>query len=990
MAMFTGFKPQGMQKIANRLGYSGDMVNFDSYLQQNPEKQRQMIVYEDAARKMAEGGVVRKFQQGGFNISNLITNPFQVGTQAVVYGPDGQQYGNSMIAERAGVTDVSYTQPDRRPFNVPVGGDVAFGGAPVGRGEPILRGDPRFDAMPRVERMPQINNYTQGYTPGYQNPFAGMAGPEADKFRKMAEDRRKQIGQAPTLEDVEKRYDMSTLDAQGFAVKLDSDGNPTRNREKVSFYKDKAQKQYDEQLAKHKEYQRIFGQNYTVGQAQDYDREQRIIKRNQDLKQLNPKFDLNYYNSPEYKQFQSDPRNNIGTMDMRYSPYFGQQGSGSIGSAEDKAYINYLRRTGQDNLIREGVIPQDKRGDFGNLAGLISDTLPSDFIPAQDPRDNVAISAPSRPEDARGGDIVERLAPVNNQAQQAYVPTTGTGEGQIPVFGTETNPQNITDATALRAQTGALPVGAVTQPELTPFEQSQLIDTSTGMGQANVVSATGQAGLAQAGQTSAIPTAQMTPVVAQEAVQNALATNQAAQTDVSDKAQILAAQATASSVANLNAAQGNAILMASPSQRAIREGELVDSVTNAETAKTFTEQVQAATATASDQATVAGQLATLTTNFDATNPPAWASGAIRGVQSVMQQRGLGASSIAGQALVQAAMESALPIAQADANTVRTFELQNLSNRQQRAMLAAQQRASFIGQEFDQQFQARVQNAAKISDVANRNFTADQQIQLENSRIANTLNLQNLTNRQALVLAEASALTGLDTSNLTNRQQAAVENAKSFLQVDMANLSNEQQSGMFNMQQLTQSILTDQAALNASQQFNATSQNQVDQFFANLRSQVEQFNATQSNAQDQFNAGELNTLARFNAEVMNARDQFNAQNQIAIAQNNAVWRRELATADTAAINRANELNAKAVLDISNEAYDDLWAFYADTMEWAWKSAENEQDRINALGVANISKEAQAYTAEQTKKAAGSSAIGSMLGTLGAAIIRGPFG
>ena len=100
--------------------------------------------------------------------------------------------------------------------------------------------------------------------------------------------------------------------------------------------------------------------------------------------------------------------------------------------------------------------------------------------------------------------------------------------------------------------------------------------------------------------------------------------------------------------------------------------------------------------------------------------------------------------------------------------------------------------------------------------------------------------------------------------------------------------------------------------------------------------------------------------------MNARDQFNAQNQIAIAQNNAVWRRELATADTAAINRANELNAKAVLDISNEAYDDLWAFFADTMEWAWKSAENEQDRINALGVANISKEAQAYTAEQTKK------------------------
>ena len=117
---------------------------------------------------------------------------------------------------------------------------------------------------------------------------------------------------------------------------------------------------------------------------------------------------------------------------------------------------------------------------------------------------------------------------------------------------------------------------------------------------------------------------------------------------------------------------------------------------NAEKAKAFTEQIEAATAsTPTDKATVAGQLANLTANFDATNPPAWAAGAIRGVQAVMQQRGLGASSIAGQALVQAAMESALPIAQADARTVQaTFEAQNLSNRQQRVMLSAQQRAAF--------------------------------------------------------------------------------------------------------------------------------------------------------------------------------------------------------------------------------------------------------------------------------------------------------
>jgi hypothetical protein len=64
MAMFKGFKPQGMQKIAGKMGYKGSMENFDNYLQQNPEKQREMIVYEQQAMRMARGGSVG-LQVGG-------------------------------------------------------------------------------------------------------------------------------------------------------------------------------------------------------------------------------------------------------------------------------------------------------------------------------------------------------------------------------------------------------------------------------------------------------------------------------------------------------------------------------------------------------------------------------------------------------------------------------------------------------------------------------------------------------------------------------------------------------------------------------------------------------------------------------------------------------------------------------------------------------------------------------------------------------------
>ena len=586
---------------------------------------------------------------------------------------------------------------------------------------------------------------------------------------------------------------------------------------------------------------------------------------------------------------------------------------------------------------------------------------------------------------AKGGSVVKLQT--GGQAQPRQLT-----QANVPTESDFTAEDTIGSVSAKMMETPTLPEGGVTIPVGTQVTEQQLIDPRLG----------------QVGGTVGVPTAMAATTTANQqaekeanitaaersatAVDSALSATQAAQINPTDpRAQVTAAQQTASSVGNVTAAQGNATLINNPIQRQIQSGEIITGAANAETASAYTEQIQAATATPTNQATVQGQLASLTANFDATNPPSWAAGALRGVQAQMAARGLGASSIAGQAMVQAALESALPIAQADAQTVASFEAQNLTNRQQRAMLAAQQRATFIGQEFDQNFQARVQNAAKIGDIANMNFTADQNIAMENSRAVNTMNLNNVSNRQAMVAAEAAALANLDMSNLNNRQQAAVQNAQSFLQLDMANLSNQQQTDLFKAQQRTQALFTDQAAENAARQFNATSQNQVDQFFANLATQTAQFNATQANAQSQFNAGQVNTVERFNAEMNNQRDQYNATNQLAIAQNNAVWRREIATADTAAVNRANELNANAILDISKEAYDNLWSYYADTMEWAWTSADNQLERINKMAIAQLDADTMLKTSQMSSSSSAGTAIGGLIGTLGsAAIKKGLFG
>jgi hypothetical protein len=489
-------------------------------------------------------------------------------------------------------------------------------------------------------------------------------------------------------------------------------------------------------------------------------------------------------------------------------------------------------------------------------------------------------------------------------------------------------------------------------------------------------------GLAVAADPTDITASTVGTATSQTDVKDALKDTEAAQGTVSDDSVATAAtmEPTDTAVSDLTAAQGEAIVMNNPTTREIQAGELITGSADATKAAAFTEQVEAAQATPSDKATVQGQLTELMQDFEGGATPPWAAGALRNATAAMAQRGLGASSMAGQALVQAAMESALPIAAADAQTVAGFEMANLSNRQQRAMLAAEQRAAFMGQEFDQNFQAKVQNASRIADVANMNFTAEQQIALENSRNANSMNMANLTNRQALIMGEAAAISNLEMANLSNQQQAALQNAQTFLQMDMANLNNRQQTEMFKSQSMIQSIFTDQAATNASLQFNASSENQTKQFMASMRSQVNQFNASQTNSMSQFNVNEMNGMAKFNSDMRNQRDQFNATNQLVIAQANAQWRQSVVTMNTAAQNEANAEAARTSNAFTASTLDQIWQRERDMMSMAWKSSESSAERANAIIMAQMGVAAQKEALATQAAAEKSSAIGSFFAQL----------
>ena len=518
----------------------------------------------------------------------------------------------------------------------------------------------------------------------------------------------------------------------------------------------------------------------------------------------------------------------------------------------------------------------------------------------------------------------------------------------------------------------------VSDPNMATITPDSTTEISQPIAQKATTATAAQAGTAaqaSAGQKPNTSTTQAT--TSQKDVEEKLETLEAQQGQVSSQAQVTAAQQNASAVSNLKAAQGAANVMKNPVQRQIQQGELISGAADAAKAAQFTEQIQAAEATPTEKATVQGQLGSLMQDFEGGETPAWAAGAMRAATSAMAARGLGASSLAGQAVVQAAMESALPIAQADAATQAQFESQNLSNRQQRAMLAAQQRAEFMGQEFDQEFQSRVANASKVSDIANMNFTAEQQVALENSRASNTMNLANLSNDQAMVMAEAAALSQLDQANLNNRQQAAVQNAQSFLNMDLTNLNNEQQVSMFKAQQNIQSILTDQAAENAASQFNAASENQTNQFFADLQTNIAKFNTDQNNAMKQFDTNAVNATRQFNVAQDNAFKQFMVTNSLVVAQANAKWRQTAATLNQATANEQAMYVAKEQNALSQAELDEIWQRERDEMDFVFNAYQNDQDRSNAVVLQKLAGDATLDAAKLQAKIGANQTIGTAL-------------
>ena len=282
-------------------------------------------------------------------------------------------------------------------------------------------------------------------------------------------------------------------------------------------------------------------------------------------------------------------------------------------------------------------------------------------------------------------------------------------------------------------------------------------------------------------------------------------------------------------------------------------------------------KVEAAQAQPSSQATVQGQLENLMAGFEGGQVPAWAAGAQRKVDAIMAQRGLGASSMAASASMQAAMESALQIAVADASTYAAFEMKNLDNRQQAAVVNAQ---SFLA-----------------------------------------MDLANLDNEQQMTLFKSQS-----TIQSLFNDQAADNAAKQF------NATSKNQTDQFFASLKSQVQQFNAAQQNAMTQFNASESNATSKFNAQVQNQREEFNAANRLVVDQSNAQWRRQVATINNENINEANRLEAQaaTQMTMAAYNNMMQRErdfYSFAFTSAENKKDRANQLLLAQFQIDAAQD---------------------------------------------------------------------
>jgi hypothetical protein len=278
-------------------------------------------------------------------------------------------------------------------------------------------------------------------------------------------------------------------------------------------------------------------------------------------------------------------------------------------------------------------------------------------------------------------------------------------------------------------------------------------------------------------------------------------------------------------------------------------------------------QMQAQQAVVSNLSTMVGQLTKLYSETQDGVIAEWAQGAVRIANDVMTSRGMANSSIGIGAITEAIQQSAMHIAERDANTYFQMDMANLNNRQQAALVNTQQRQ-----------QALLSDQAAINAAKQFNAASSAQVSQFQAQLVASITSQNAERLSALEQFNTAALNSME----------------------LAGAQLGVQVGLFNEQQ----------------------RSAVEQYNNNMNFQRDTFNSTMQVQIDQANAQWRRSINTANTATINAANQLNAQNAFNLSSYslNALWQTARDEANFAFTASQNAMERDLRLAIAGMDYD----------------------------------------------------------------------
>jgi hypothetical protein len=329
-------------------------------------------------------------------------------------------------------------------------------------------------------------------------------------------------------------------------------------------------------------------------------------------------------------------------------------------------------------------------------------------------------------------------------------------------------------------------------------------------------------------------------------------------------------------------------------------------------------QVIAAVAALPVEALVSTQMEQLLAGMEEGKTPAWARPAVAAIEQQMAQRGLTASTVGRDALFNAIIQSALPMAQSNAQALQARAAQNLSNEQQANLGSAQNTMTL-----------RMQNLANTQTAASQTAQMANEIKLQQGSFKQQAIITSSEQKQQTALTNAQMAQQKAQQESAQKQQAAIATLNVAAQADLANLQALNAAGAQNMTADQQAKLTS---------YNAQIAKVMRQ--ADLKQDMEKANISQSLQIEMQRISELNAAAKDTMTAEQTERLTNLQTLIDFRKTDASFAQQMDMA-----NMSNEQQME-LANLSEKAATDSANFTAEN--------QFELSRLNAIVDRNVRK------------------------------------